>query len=292
MRVIVFGASGMLGHKLVQCLSKKYSVVGTLRSATSLETLSKIAPQAEFVSSIHAEKPEQLDQLIKEKNADVLINAIGIVKQLKAAKDPVPSITINALLPHQLANMAKDNGARLIHVSTDCVFSGSKGQYLESDAPDAGDLYGRSKLLGEVTEQAHALTLRTSIIGHELAGCHGLVDWFLSQSQTVNGFSKAVFSGLTTLELATLIPTILEDHKELSGLFHLAVEPIDKLRLLNLVKDQYNRSVEIVPKAEPVIDRSLNASRFYNQTQYQVPSWPELIKSMHDDYKELRDFYV
>jgi len=212
---------------------------------------------------------------------DVVINCIGLIKQLADAKDPLTALPINAMLPHRLARLCKLGGARLIHVSTDCVFSGRRGMYRESDLSDAEDLYGKSKYIGELHDLPHAITLRTSIIGHELGSNHALVDWFLSQQECVKGFTKAIFSGLPTVELARVMKDFVVPHRELNGLYHVAAEPIDKFSLLGLVAAQYGRQIAIYPDDALVIDRSLDGSRFGKATGYLAPAWPELIRRMH-----------
>ena len=170
--------------------------------------------------------------------------------------------------------------ARLIHVSTDCVFSGERGGYVEGDPTDARDAYGKSKALGEV-DYPHAITLRTSIIGHELQSKISLLDWFLAQNKRCNGYTKAIFSGLPTVVFAQLIRDIVIPHQELSGLYHISAKPISKFDLLKLIAEVYGKSIHIEPEEELVIDRSLNSMRFQLATGYIAPEWPELIQLMH-----------
>jgi dTDP-4-dehydrorhamnose reductase len=212
---------------------------------------------------------------------EVVINCIGLVKQLSEADDPLVALPINALLPHRLARLCAASGARLIHLSTDCVFSGSKGMYLETDISDAKDLYGRSKYLGEV-DYTNAITLRTSIIGHELDGARSLIGWFLSQNGRVKGYRRAVFSGLPTVVVARVIRDYVIPRPDLHGLFHLSAEPINKYDLLKLVAQTYGKQIDIEPDEQLVIDRSLDSSRFRNETGFQPAPWPELIRDMHD----------
>jgi len=223
--------------------------------------------------------------------AEAVVNCIGVVKQDAAAKDPLASITVNALFPHRLAQLARASGARLVHLSTDCVFSGREGNYDESSRPDAEDLYGRTKLLGEVAGE-NCLTIRTSMIGRELAGAHGLLEWFLSQDGgRVRGFRRAVFSGFTTSALADVIAEVLSEHASLSGVWHVAAEAINKFDLLCLVREVYGLRVEIEPDESFVCDRSLDGSRFREATGIVAPSWPEMIRRMREDptpYEEIR----
>src|SRR5262249_28711798 len=213
----------------------------------------------------------------------VVVNCIGIVKQRQAAEDPISSIAVNAFFPHKLAALCKLAQARLVHISTDCVFSGRKGHYVETDFADAEDLYGRSKLLVEV-ESESCLTLRTSMIGHELETTHGLLEWFLSQAGgTVPGYKRAVFSGFTTTALANIIANVITNYPQLQGLWHVASEPIDKFNLLSLIKQIYHLNVNIVLDETVNIDRSLNGQRFASQTAFTPPSWPSMIEDMHGE---------
>ena len=212
----------------------------------------------------------------------VVINCVGLIKQLADAQDPLSTLPVNAMFPHRLARLCGLAGIRMIHVSTDCVFSGRKGLYTESDPSDAGDLYGKSKFIGEVHDLEHVITLRTSIIGHELSSNFALVDWFLSQTREVKGYAKAVFSGLPTVELASVIKDFVLTRLELHGLYHVAAAPITKLDLLRLIAGQYSKAIDIVPDEHLVIDRSLNCERFRRATGYTAPAWPKLIEKMFD----------
>ena len=215
----------------------------------------------------------------------MVVNCIGVIKQLPGAHDPIVSIGINSLFPHRLRALCHAAGARLIHVSTDCVFSGRKGMYAEADPSDAEDLYGRSKFLGEVGGEG-AVTLRTSIIGRELSGTSGLVEWFLAQrGGKAEGYSRAIFSGLTSIALARVILDVAASHPELSGVYHVSVDPISKLDLLRLLNDAFDARVEIAPNDRVAIDRSLDSSRFRAATGFTPPSWPDLVREMAEDAK-------
>lgn len=281
-RVLVLGATGMLGHAVLRFLadSPGHDVHGAARHAQGVQRL-PAAVQSRVQTGLDVLDLPQLEECLHSLRPQVVINAVGIVKQLAAADDPVACIELNALFPHRLAGLCAQVGARLVHISTDCVFSGLQGHYLEQDPPDPQDLYGRSKLLGEV-DLPHAVTLRTSIIGHELdaAGSHSLVGWFLNQQGSVRGFTRAVFSGLPTVELACVIRDHVLPHPDLRGVYHVAAEPINKFDLLSLVAQAYGRSISLVPVDHPVIDRSLNAGRFRDATGYEAPPWPELVARM------------
>ena len=282
MKVLVLGASGMLGHAVLRLFAQSpgYSAVGSARSAGVLSLL----PQElrdRVICGVDVENIDSLTRLFASTRPDVVINCIGVVKQLAEADDPLTAIPINALLPHRLARLCDVARARLIHVSTDCVYVGTKGMYREEDASDARDLYGRSKYLGEV-DYPHAVTLRTSIIGHELTSARGLVGWVLAQQNGVKGFTHAVFSGLPTVELARVMRDFVIPRPDLRGLYHVSAEPIAKFDLLRLVAKTYGKSIEITPDDTLVIDRSLDSTRFREFVGYAPPGWPELVRTMHE----------
>ena len=283
MKVMILGATGMLGNAVFHMfdLSPEYEAWGTLRSRGALRYFSEQSC-TRLLTGVDVLDQDVLVAVMSRVKPDVVINCVGLIKQLADAKDPLTALPINAMLPHRLARLCELAGARLIHISTDCVFSGGKGVYLESDLSDAEDLYGKSKYIGELHDLPHAITLRTSIIGHELGSNYALVDWFLSQEGEVKGFIKAIFSGLPTVELARVIRDYVVPHPQLNGLYHVAAEPIDKFRLLSLVAAHYGKSIDILPDDALVIDRSLDGSRFREATGYVAPEWPELIRRMYE----------
>jgi dTDP-4-dehydrorhamnose reductase len=283
MHIIILGATGMLGHKLMQVLSKQFPVTGTLRGNASDFGNHPVFTGTNITGYVRADDLISVQYAIEYSKPDVVINCIGIVKQLPAARDPLQSIAINGLFPHQLAQICRQKNIRLIHMSTDCVFSGNKGNYTESDPSDAEDLYGKTKYLGEV-ESSGCLTIRTSIIGRELETKHGLIEWFLSQEgKTVSGYKKAVFSGLTTLALSKIIAEILADHPRVSGVYQVASEPISKYELLNLVKKTYDMKIKIDPDETIINNRSLNPEKFRKETNIKIPSWEYMIEEMYRD---------
>ena len=281
-KVLVLGVSGMLGNAVLRVFAqrKNYSVVGSARSTGVLRWLPPELRE-QVICEVDVENADSLVRLFTLARPDVVINCVGLVKQLAGAADPLAAIPINSLLPHRLARLCDVAGARLIHMSTDCVFAGTRGMYSEQDLPDAQDLYGRSKYLGEV-DYPHAVTLRTSIIGHELSSAHGLVGWFLAQQAPVKGFTRAIFSGLPTMELARVMRDFVIPNTDLRGLYHVSAEPISKFDLLTLVAQAYAKSTVISPDNELVIDRSLDSTRFREMTGYQPPAWPELVRRMRE----------
>lgn len=281
MRILVIGASGMLGNVVLRVLSERldWNVFGTVRSQETKRFFSPTISERVLVG-IDVEQQHSLLQAFISAKPQVVINCVGLVKQLAEADDPLKILPINSLLPHYLDRLCEATGARLIHISTDCVFSGEKGNYRESDFPDAKDLYGRSKYLGEVYS-SHAVTLRTSLIGHELQSARSLIDWFLEQKGSCKGYTRAVFSGLPTVVLAKIIRDVVLKHPELHGVYHVAAAPISKYELLKLVASVYGKKIEIIPDDGLVVDRSLNASKFQEVTGFIPPSWEEMIKLMY-----------
>ena len=280
-RVLVLGVSGMLGNAVLRVFAQSddYAVVGSARSTAVLRLLPPELRE-DVICGVDVENTDSLVKLFTLARPNVVVNCIGLVKQLADADDPLAAIPINSLLPHRLARLCDVAGARLIHMSTDCVFAGSRGMYSEQDLPDAQDLYGRSKYLGEL-DYPHTVTLRTSIIGHELSGAHSLVGWFLAQQGSVKGFTRAIFSGLPTMELARVMRDFVIPNTDLQGLYHVSADPINKFDLLKLVAEVYGKSITITPDDTLVIDRSLDSSRFRKITGYQPPAWPELVRRMH-----------
>lgn len=285
-RILVLGASGMLGNAVLRLFSQSdgYQTFGSVRSSSVLNFLPK-SLHTNIITGVDVENIDSLTRLFARVKPDVVINCIGLVKQLAEADDPLSAIPINAILPHRLARLCDVAGARFVHMSTDCVFSGERGLYTEADVPDARDLYGRSKLLGEV-DYPHAITLRTSIIGHELNGSRSLVGWFLAQQRQTRGFRRAIFSGLPTVEIARIIRDHVIPHPEVHGLYHVSAEPINKYELLQLVAQAYGKAIEIIPEDDLVIDRSLNSDRFREAVGYNAAAWPELIRGMYEFEQE------
>jgi dTDP-4-dehydrorhamnose reductase len=270
----------MLGNAALRLFSQSegFSAAGTVRSSSAARRLPSELRHL-LIEGVDGEHFDGLMRAIERTRPDVVINCIGVVKQLPEADDPLTVLPLNSLLPHRLARLCGLVGARLVHVSTDCVFSGVMGHYVETDFADAADLYGRSKYLGEI-DYPHAVTLRTSIIGHELDGARSLLCWFLAQSGNVRGYTRAVFSGLPTVELARVMRDFVIPNPRLRGLYHVSSAPINKCDLLRLVATAYGKAIEITPQDQPAIDRSLDSTRFQSATGYTPPAWPELIERM------------
>jgi dTDP-4-dehydrorhamnose reductase len=281
MKVLVLGAGGMLGSACYEVFadSDNFRTYGTLRDVGRVGASHQ--GRGTLIPCVNALDLNQLAYIFDQCGPEVVINCIGIIKQLESVKNLPLLIETNALLPHRLADLCSRYNARLVHISTDCVFSGAKGMYKESDAPDAVDAYGRTKQLGE-TEALNAVTLRTSIIGHEVKRNVSLIDWFLAQRGTVKGYRQAVFSGLPSVELARVIRDYVVPDREMTGLYHVAAAPIAKFDLLRLVAEEYGSKVDLAPDDALVIDRSLNGQRFRDRTGYVAAPWPTLIQTMHE----------
>lgn len=283
MKVLVLGVTGMLGSAVFHTFNQQlhdFEVWGTLRSRGGLNYFpNSLHPY--LISDVDVLNLDSLCKVLEQVRPDVVINCIGLIKQLSNAKDPLSALPINAMLPHQLARLCQLAGARLIHISTDCVFSGKSGFYTEKDNSDAEDLYGKSKFIGEISESAHAITLRTSIIGHEFNSKTALVEWFLSQQGAVKGFVNAIFSGLPTFELARVMRDYVIPKPELWGLYHVAATPINKYELLLLIAEIYKKKINILVDEDLKIDRSLNGERFKQATGYLAPDWSQLIALMY-----------
>jgi dTDP-4-dehydrorhamnose reductase len=279
-RILILGGDGMLGHQLLRHLRGRHDVRVTLRLGSEAYGAYQPFERDTALYGVDVRQTDALVQVLADFRPEAVVNAVGIIKQRSEAKAVIPSLEINSLLPHRLALLCRTIGARFVHFSTDCVFSGRKGNYRETDQPDAEDLYGRTKLLGEVAEP-HCLTLRTSMVGPELSRKTGLLEWFFAQrGQTVKGFTKAIFSGFPTSELARIVELVLTDVPAIHGLYHVAAQPISKYDLLRLVRDRLQFPVTIERDETFECDRSLDGSRFRQDTGYSAPVWESMIDDM------------
>lgn len=285
MKILVFGANGMLGNACINYFhgNPHYDLRGTIRSTSALKLFQPEIRNL-LIPNIDIANKDAQQALFEREQPDVVINCVGLVKQAAGASDSISSITLNSLLPHQLAAQCESFGSRLIHISTDCVFSGLKGSaYLESDVSDAADLYGRTKFLGEITTKSNVLTIRTSYIGNELEGANGLLEWFLAQDGECQGFTKAIYSGLPTVILLQAIEKVLLEHPDLFGLYQVASLPISKYNLLQLIARIFKKQISITPDDGLIIDRSLDGSRFEGVTGFIAPPWEEMVEKMYLD---------
>lgn len=279
-KVLILGASGMLGHVLFTELQKDHNVFGTVRSNANLP----FRDDRGLINDVNIEDLNNLENIIKILTPDIVINCVGIIKQLQESKNKIVSIEINALFPHKLSEICERYKARVIHFSTDCVFSGEKGNYKETDLADARDTYGLTKYMGEI-DYPHTLTLRTSIIGHELNSAVSLLDWFLTQDKACNGFTEAIFSGFPTITVARFLNNFVFPNEELSGVYNFSSDPISKYDLLLKIKKQYQKNIQINPSDKLKIDRSLDSSKLKENINFKNQSWDEMIADMHAHFK-------
>jgi dTDP-4-dehydrorhamnose reductase len=284
--ILILGGTGMLGHKLFQHFLFRFpGTICTMHRHASDVPYSRIAmfQRPQVIEGIDVFDFNKLSHLLLRLKPDFIVNCIGVIKQRYDASSHIPTITVNSLLPHQLAELSAKWGGRLIHFSTDCVFSGRQGMYKEVDPSDAEDLYGKTKFLGETTEP-NALTIRTSIIGRELANHRSLLDWFLSnKGGRVKGYRKSIYSGVTTNHLAEVVSSIILRHPQLQGVYQVTSDPISKYDLLCLLRDAYTLDIAIDPVDGEDVNRSMDGSRFREATGYVCPTWSTLVQQLASD---------
>lgn len=285
MRLVILGGTGMLGHTLWECLSRRFpDTYTTIRKGKGNYGDDHLFGSDRVIDHINVMDFRMLEEALRAIRPDVILNCIGITKRREEPQNPIPSIVLNAMLPHKLAKLAADVKAKLIHFSTDCVFDGRTGHYSDDAPTNATDLYGRTKALGEVAGN-NVLTLRSSFIGKELREGTELLEWFLSQKNTVRGFKNAIYTGLTTLELCRVIEKLLLDYPDASGLYNVSSEPINKFDLLRLIGEKMHRSVEIIPDESFHCDRSLDSARFRRDFGYTPPTWTKMVEELNQVYR-------
>ena len=286
MRILILGASGMLGHKLWQYLSirfpKTYATIRGCRDDYKKFNLFKNADQV--IEKIDALNFPDIEKVLCKIKPEVILNCIGVTKRREDANNLAISITLNALLPHQLASWGEKNNAKIVHFSTDCVFDGKTGNYTEDSPTSAADIYGKTKALGEV-KTGNTLTLRSSFIGPELSPGSELLEWFLAQSGEVKGFGNAIYSGLTTFELCRVVEKLLVDYPNARGLYNVSSVPITKFELLMLIRQKMKLDIEIIPDDNFKCDRSLDSSKFRKEFNYSPPSWEDMIDELANELK-------
>jgi dTDP-4-dehydrorhamnose reductase len=279
--ILVLGATGLLGNAMFRSMSNASGarVNGTIRNEAARSFFASEYADG-LINVDNVEKPDCLARLFDAVHPNVVINCIAAGRP--APVDPMRSIEVYSMLPRRLSHLCRLSGSRLVQISSDGVFSGARGGYSEDDLPDATDIYGISKLLGEITEP-HAITLRTSIIGHELQSRGGLLEWFLSQQGQCRCYTRAIFSGFPTIVLADLVRDVVIPRPNLHGVYHLATQPISKFDLLSMVAARYGKNIELIPDHRENPDRTLVAARFEKATGYVAPDWPTLVDVMYCD---------
>lgn len=295
--MLILGASGMIGHRMWATLGERHEAIGVLRrhELGALSMIPGIATKKTFFG-VEFQDLSRLTKIVSDTKPDIVLNCVGIVKQLKDSSDHMKSIALNALFPHQLAKVCADNNARMIQFSSDCVFDGLKGNYTETDFPNAQDLYGRSKAMGEVDYLTNVVTMRTSSIGREVFPHGGLVEWFLSnEEKKITGYKQAIYSGFPTQRLGSIISDYIIPNKELSGVIHVAGTPIDKFSLLSMIKDHFKLNIDLLVNEQVKVERGLNFDNFSKLTGFKSPSWKEMMKDLEVDfdiYESIRKKYV
>jgi len=286
MKLLILGADGMLGHKLFQMLGAVYpETYGTITGDATAAPFDQIPffQTGKVFSNVDTMDFQGLERIVKQVAPDHVVNCLRVATHGSEVAPPVLSITVNALLPHRLAELCDAQGARLIHFSSDCVFDGLRGMYTEEDSPNATHTYGQTRLLGEV-HAGNALVLRGSVIGRELEGNSSLLEWlFLQQGKEIKGFTRAIYSGLTSIETANVVQMILDKTPQLTGLYNIASEPINKYDLLKLAAESFGVDVTIHKEDGFSIDRSLNAEKFKAATGYVAPSWASMMKELAEE---------
>ncbi|MDF1578946.1 MAG: SDR family oxidoreductase, partial [Desulfobulbales bacterium] len=285
-RILILGGDGMLGHQLLKSWQANHEVCVTLHGGADRYGLYGLFNEANSCYGVDVRDFARIATVAADFKPEAIVNAVGIVKQRSEAHDAIVSLEVNSLLPHRLSRLCGEIGSRLIQISTDCVFSGAKGMYTEDDLEDARDLYGRTKLLGEVHDR-QAVTLRTSIIGLELSRRKSLVEWFLAQQGETKGFTRAIYSGFTTLEMARIIERVLTVDTDLAGLWHVASAPINKYELLKRLSTELGRTdLKLLPDSDFFCERSLDGSRFNQKTGYEPPSWDMMLADLAGQIRE------
>lgn len=288
-KILILGGTGLIGNGLFNTMSANSSleVFATSRASTPPKNLSMKLRDKLFLR-VDATQGERFLNFISDVHPDVLINCIGLTKHLPSGNDPLTAIPLNSFLPHYLAAHCRATNIRFIHISSDCVFSGNRGQYLEGDVPDSNDVYGRTKALGEVCD-GQSLVIRTSTIGHELSTNFGLLDWFLSQRDGCSGYKNAIFSGVTTVELARIIQEYVIPAPHLHGIYNVSGRSISKYDLLSLIAKVYEKKIHIIPDYGFSINRTLDCGKFAKATGYEPSSWSELIRKMYQSQQGTAD---
>lgn len=289
MKVLIYGGTGMLGHMLFWYLNSKYAGKIQAYATVRSEGSGKLFPQGLrplLLPGVDASRPDSLKEAAALVKPDLVVNAIGLIRQLPEGKQPYPCIELNARLPHLINKIAADCGARMVHYSTDCVFDGKKGSpYTDDEWATAKDVYGLTKFLGEMLE-GNALTIRTSIIGHELRNGLSLVEWFMAQTGAIKGYTRAIYTGLTTCEQARILAEYVIPNSNLKGLYQVSSNPISKHDLLGMIARQYGKEIEITPDDSVNEDKRLDSGRFTQAAGYKVPTWETLVADMHASNRE------
>jgi dTDP-4-dehydrorhamnose reductase len=285
MRIIILGGTGMLGHQLWKYLATCFpDTFVTIRNCRDDYGNSNLYQSESVIENIDVSDLNVVTGVLKAIQPNIILNCIALTPRREVPDNPISSIFLNALLPHHLAKVAGDIGARVIHFSTDCVFDGTTGHYKDNSLTNATDLYGRTKALGEITA-GHVLTLRSSFIGRELRDGTELLEWFLAQQCEVKGFKNAIYTGFTTLEISRVIEHLLRRYPDAAGLYNVSSDPISKYDLLKLIAEKMRPSMKVLPEEQFRCDRSLDSTRFRKEFDYTPPNWETMVEELSQKYK-------
>lgn len=288
--IAVIGAAGLLGHVVVETLLGGVDeVTGTLRRPRAdVEWWPPFCEENDrlrLIDGVDATDWPQLARVLDEIQPDTIVNCAGVTPRRREASDPAEVIGVNSLLPHQLARWGAAAGSRLITISTDCVFGHEPGGFTEDDTPTATDLYGLSKALGEV-DNGDTITIRTSFIGRELVSNTELLEWFLSNAgRTVEGYGDVWYSGVPVATVAAAVLRLATTHRELTGLYHLAAEPISKLDLLRVANEAFDSGVTILPDTTTTSHRTLDGTRLREVLPVEPVDWSRALSELADDHR-------
>ena len=292
MKILVFGATGMIGHKMFQLLTmNNLEASGTVRHAPANYLSVSFFANQRIIPSIDVTKLASVQSLLNSRNPDIIINCVGITLRKPEIKDEELCVKVNAEFPHFLKKYVEVNKKYLIHFSTDCVFSGKADSYTEDSKPDATDVYGRTKALGEVSGD-HALTLRGSQLGSEVFGKSELLEWAIAQSgQSIKGYDQAIYSGVTTNGVADLVADLIQRPKRLTGLYQVASQPISKYDLLCKVNQIFKLRMKIEPDSSYKNRKVLSAAKIASEIGYRCASWDQMLQQTYQDRIKNKDLY-
>jgi dTDP-4-dehydrorhamnose reductase len=285
MKILILGGNGMIGHKMYQFIANKYVETWvTLRKDFASYEYNSIYDKTKVIDNFDLSNFENINEELNKLMPNVIINASGITIRRGVETCISNTVKINSALPHFLNEWVIKNNKRLIHFSTDCVFSGHKGDYLENDISDAYDIYGQSKALGEVNNSSNTLTLRGSMIGRELENKTELLEWFLLQTnESILGYSKVIYSGITTIKMAEIVLVLLEKFPMLSGVFNVSSVPLSKFELLNLFEKEFKIGSNIISDDSKVSNKNLLSDKFFSSTNISIPNWNNMIIQLRED---------
>jgi dTDP-4-dehydrorhamnose reductase len=282
-KVLILGVGGMIGHQMFRSLKTQFEVHGTLKETIEKYKDFEIFDSTNIFENCDAQNFDKIEQVLNQFKPDVILNCIGITLRKPEIKDELYAEKINSDFPQFLKNYTERSHAYLVHFSTDCVFSGKTGPYTEDSVPDAEDVYGRTKAKGEV-QGSHTLTLRGSMIGRELVGKTELLEWALSQKdKKIKGYTKALYSGVTTSVMAGLIADLINRSEKLTGLYQVSSQPISKFELLQEINAAFKLNMTIEENDSYLNEKILKSEKLTNKIGFHSLSWNEMLDELAKD---------